>query len=111
MTGGWAPELPSPGRLGLFAQSGAIGIVLLSGPHRRGAGLSTYISAGNRADVFGNDLLQCWYEDPDADIALMYLESIDTPRKFTRRCPPPTRTRPSPWRTGWFRPLTRMPPD
>ncbi|NBM14174.1 bifunctional GNAT family N-acetyltransferase/acetate--CoA ligase family protein [Streptomyces sp. GC420] len=79
-----APELPRPGRLGLFTQSGAIGIALLSGLHRRGAGLSTFISAGNRADVSGNDLLQYWYEDPDTDIALMYLESIGNPRKFSR---------------------------
>ncbi|OON75115.1 bifunctional acetate--CoA ligase family protein/GNAT family N-acetyltransferase [Streptomyces tsukubensis] len=79
-----APELPAPGRTGLFAQSGAIGIALLSGLHGRGAGLSTFVSAGNRADVSGNDLLQYWYDDPGTDVALMYLESIGNPRKFTR---------------------------
>ncbi|GHH88165.1 hypothetical protein GCM10018793_66720 [Streptomyces sulfonofaciens] len=85
-----APQLPRPGRIGLFAQSGAIGIALLSRLHRRGggvagaAGLSTFVSAGNRADVSGNDVLQYWYEDPDTDVALMYLESIGNPRKFTR---------------------------
>ena len=30
---------------------------------RRGLGLSTFVSAGNRADVSGNDLLQYWEED------------------------------------------------
>ncbi|GAA3003947.1 bifunctional acetate--CoA ligase family protein/GNAT family N-acetyltransferase [Streptomyces fulvorobeus] len=79
-----APESPAPGRIGLFTQSGAIGIALLSGLHRRGAGLSTFISAGNRADVSGNDFLQYWYEDPDTDVALLYLESLGNPRKFTR---------------------------
>ncbi|WP_431041781.1 GNAT family N-acetyltransferase [Streptomyces sp. P1-3] len=82
-----SPEMPLAGRVGLFTQSGAIGIALLSGLHRRGAGLvglSTFVSAGNRADVSGNDLLQYWYDDPDTDIALMYLESIGNPRKFTR---------------------------
>ncbi|MEV5679168.1 GNAT family N-acetyltransferase [Streptomyces sp. NPDC052179] len=79
-----APESPAPGRIGLFTQSGAIGIALLSGLHRRGAGLSTFISAGNRADVSGNDFLQYWYEDQDTDVALLYLESIGNPRKFTR---------------------------
>ncbi|GAA1902013.1 bifunctional GNAT family N-acetyltransferase/acetate--CoA ligase family protein [Streptantibioticus ferralitis] len=82
-----SPETPPPGRLGLFTQSGAIGIALLSGLHRRGAGLggiSTFVSAGNRADVSGNDLLQYWHDDPDTDVALMYLESIGNPRKFTR---------------------------
>ncbi|GAA4321816.1 hypothetical protein GCM10023086_46680 [Streptomyces venetus] len=85
-----APETPRPGRIGLFAQSGAIGIALLSRLHRRGGGVtgvtgvSTFVSSGNRADVSGNDLLQYWYEDPDTDVVLMYLESIGNPRKFTR---------------------------
>ncbi|MEU9013671.1 GNAT family N-acetyltransferase [Streptomyces sp. NPDC048479] len=79
-----APESPAPGRIGLFTQSGAIGIALLAGLHRRGAGLSSFISSGNRADVSGNDFLQYWYEDPDTDVVLLYLESIGNPRKFTR---------------------------
>ncbi|MFF9688571.1 GNAT family N-acetyltransferase [Streptomyces sp. NPDC014623] len=79
-----APESPRTGRIGLFAQSGAIGIALLSGLHRRGAGLSAFISAGNRADVSGNDSLQYWFEDQGTDVALLYLESLGNPRKFTR---------------------------
>ncbi|MGW5970705.1 bifunctional acetate--CoA ligase family protein/GNAT family N-acetyltransferase [Streptomyces sp. NPDC055186] len=85
-----APEMPRPGRIGLFAQSGAIGIALLSRLHRRGGGVtgvtgvSTFVSSGNRADVSGNDVMQYWYDDPDTDVALMYLESIGNPRKFTR---------------------------
>ncbi|MGW8327897.1 bifunctional acetate--CoA ligase family protein/GNAT family N-acetyltransferase [Streptomyces sp. NPDC055897] len=79
-----APEAPPAGRIGLFTQSGAIGIALLSGLYRRGAGLSTFISSGNRADLSGNDFLQYWHEDPDTDVVLLYLESIGNPRKFTR---------------------------
>ncbi|ODA71407.1 bifunctional GNAT family N-acetyltransferase/acetate--CoA ligase family protein [Streptomyces sp. AVP053U2] len=85
-----APQMPRPGRIGLFAQSGAIGIALLSRLHRRGGGVtgvtgvSTFVSSGNRADVSGNDVLQYWYDDPDTDVVLMYLESLGNPRKFTR---------------------------
>jgi acyl-CoA synthetase (NDP forming) len=85
-----APEMPRPGRIGIFAQSGAIGIALLSRLHRRGGGVtgvtgvSTFVSAGNRADVSGNDVLQYWYDDPETDVVLMYLESIGNPRKFAR---------------------------
>ncbi len=79
-----SPEMPHRGRLGLFTQSGAIGIALLSGLHRRGVGPSTFVSAGNRADVSGNDLLQFWQDDPETDAVLMYLESFGNPRKFTR---------------------------
>ncbi|GGU48355.1 hypothetical protein GCM10010211_10720 [Streptomyces albospinus] len=86
----FAPRMPGAGRIGLFTQSGAIGIALLSGLHARGpgdggiAGISTFVSAGNRADVSGNDLLQYWYDDPDTDVAILYLESIGNPRKFAR---------------------------
>ncbi|MEU7161231.1 bifunctional acetate--CoA ligase family protein/GNAT family N-acetyltransferase [Streptomyces chrestomyceticus] len=85
-----APQMPGAGRIGLFTQSGAIGIALLSGLHRRGpgdgsiAGISTFLSAGNRADLSGNDLLQYWYDDPATDVAILYLESIGDPRKFMR---------------------------
>ncbi|MER5480302.1 GNAT family N-acetyltransferase [Streptomyces sp. NPDC002734] len=85
-----APEMPRAGRIGLFTQSGAIGVALLSRLHRRDGGVtgvtgvSTFVSAGNRADVSGNDVLQYWYDDPETDVALMYLESIGNPRKFNR---------------------------
>jgi acyl-CoA synthetase (NDP forming)/RimJ/RimL family protein N-acetyltransferase len=85
-----APAMPRPGRIGVFAQSGAIGVALLARLHRRGGGVtgvtgvSTFVSSGNRADVSGNDLMQYWYDDPDTDVVLMYLETIGNPRKFTR---------------------------
>lgn len=75
---------PARGRTGVFTQSGAIGVALLDGLDRRGIGPSSFVSAGNRADVSGNDLLQHWDEDQDTDVVLMYLESIGNPRKFTR---------------------------
>ncbi|MFG2339643.1 GNAT family N-acetyltransferase [Streptomyces yangpuensis] len=76
--------MPVRGRTGLFTQSGAIGIALLSALLRRGEGLSSFVSAGNRADVSGNDILQYWYEDDATDVALLYLETLGNPRKFTR---------------------------
>ncbi|MFD3937544.1 GNAT family N-acetyltransferase [Streptomyces sp. NPDC058611] len=76
--------MPMRGRIGLFTQSGAIGIALLSALLRRGEGLSSFVSAGNRADVSGNDILQYWYEDDTTDVALLYLETLGNPRKFTR---------------------------
>ncbi len=76
--------MPMRGRTGLFTQSGAIGIALLSALLRRGEGLSSFVSAGNRADVSGNDILQYWYDDEATDVALLYLETLGNPRKFTR---------------------------
>ncbi len=77
-------ELPPHGRVGFFSQSGALGVALLDTARRRGLGLSTFVSAGNRADVSGNDLLQYWQQDPATDVVLLYLESFGNPRKFSR---------------------------
>jgi acyl-CoA synthetase (NDP forming)/GNAT superfamily N-acetyltransferase len=79
-----APQLPQAGPFGLFSQSGAIGAALLESAHRRGHGVSSFASVGNRADVSGNDLLQFWEEDPATKVVLLYLESFGNPRKFTR---------------------------
>ncbi len=79
-----APLPPLPGRAGFFAQSGALGVAVLGEAARRGLGVSTFVSAGNRADVSGNDLLQFWETDDGTDIALLYLESFGNPRKFAR---------------------------
>lgn len=79
-----SPRLPLRGPLGIFSQSGEIGAALLEAADRRGLGVSAFVSAGNRADVSGNDALQYFEEDPDTRAALLYLESFGNPRKFSR---------------------------
>ncbi|HEV2887325.1 MAG TPA: GNAT family N-acetyltransferase [Jatrophihabitans sp.] len=79
-----APVAPPAGRAGFFCQSGALGVAVLGEAARRGLGVSSFVSAGNRADVSGNDLLQYWEADPATEIALLYLESFGNPRKFAR---------------------------
>jgi acyl-CoA synthetase (NDP forming) len=77
-------QKPARGRAGFFCQSGALGTAILEKVTNRGLGLSTFVSAGNRADVSGNDLLQYWEEDDSTEVVLLYLESIGNPRKFSR---------------------------
>jgi len=79
-----APQLPPPGRLGLFCQSGALSVAVLEAAADRGLGVSTFLSAGNRADISGNDCLQYWEQDPGTAVIGLYLESIGNPRKFSR---------------------------
>ncbi|UDY22379.1 bifunctional GNAT family N-acetyltransferase/acetate--CoA ligase family protein [Nocardioides sp. Kera G14] len=76
--------MPPRGRAGFFCQSGALGSAILEKVQSRGLGLSTFVSAGNRADVSGNDLLQYWEEDDSTEVVMMYLESLGNPRKFSR---------------------------
>lgn len=79
-----APILPEAGGLGLFSQSAAIGVMLHAAASRRSLGLSSALSAGNRADVSGNDAMQYWEDDPKTRAVALYLESIGNPRKFSR---------------------------
>lgn len=72
------------GRAGFMAQSGALGIAFLAEAARSGLGVSTFVSAGNKADVSGNDMLQFWEDDPQTAVVLLYLESFGNPRKFAR---------------------------
>ncbi len=89
-----APDLPGRGRIGFFAQSGALGIAILAAARKRGLGLSTFVSAGNRADLSGNDMLQYWQTDPATDLVLLYLETFGNPRKFARVARRLARTKP-----------------
>jgi acyl-CoA synthetase (NDP forming)/GNAT superfamily N-acetyltransferase len=79
-----ATAMPPRGRVGFFSHSAALGVVILQYAAERGLGFSTFVSAGNRADVSGNDLLQYWEEDPDTELALLYLETFGNPRRFAR---------------------------
>ncbi|MEU1958163.1 GNAT family N-acetyltransferase [Nocardia sp. NPDC019255] len=89
-----ATVLPGRGRIGFFCQSGPLGAAILGEAAARNLGLSTFVSAGNRADVSGNDLLQYWDSDPDTDVVLLYLESFGNPRKFSRIARRVARTKP-----------------
>ena len=79
-----APELPQAGTLGLFSQSGALGIAVLASAARRNLGISIFASAGNRVDVSGNDFMQYWIDDDDTHAVGLYLDSMGNPRKFSR---------------------------
>lgn len=79
-----SPRVPPAGSFGLFAQSGALGIAVLASAERRGLGISTFASAGNRVDISGNDLMQYWIDDDSTAAVGLYLESMGNPRKFTR---------------------------
>jgi len=89
-----APDLPGRGHVGFFSQSGALGTAILASAKQRGLGLSTFVSAGNRADLSGNDLLQYWQTDPATEVVLLYLETFGNPRKFSRLARRLARTKP-----------------
>ena len=77
-----APKIMPPGQTGFFSHSAALGLVIMD--YAREKGFTTFVSAGNRADVSGNDLLQYWEEDQNTKMAILYLETFGNPRRFVR---------------------------
>nr|NLD41568.1 GNAT family N-acetyltransferase [Actinomycetales bacterium] len=49
-----------------------------------GVPVRTFLAAGNRLDVSGNDAMQWWLSDPGTRVAAISLDSIGNPRKFAR---------------------------
>jgi len=80
----FAVRHPVPGAAGLVVQSGGVGIALLEHFSRLGIGISSFASVGDKMDVSGNDLLMWWEQDGRTKLAVMYLESLGSPRKFAR---------------------------
>jgi acetyl coenzyme A synthetase (ADP forming)-like protein len=78
----FAPSQPPPGNMAFFTQSGALGVAVIDEAGRLGIGLSGFVSAGNKIDISGNDLLQYWEQDDRTDVILLYLESFGNPRRF-----------------------------
>ncbi len=80
----FAPQVPPPGTLALFSQSGALSTTVLASAARRRLGISVFASAGNRVDISGNDFMQYWIDDEHTDAVGLYLETMFNPRKFIR---------------------------
>jgi acetyl coenzyme A synthetase (ADP forming)-like protein len=83
LNGTFATIPPTAGSVGFLSQSGAVGIAVMSETSRRGIGLSSFVSVGNKADISGNDMLSYWDEDPRTNVILLYLESFGNPRRFS----------------------------
>ena len=84
MNATFAPVDPLPGNVAFMTQSGALGISLIDESGRRGIGISSFVSVGNKADISGNDLLRYWESDDSTAVIALYLESFGNPRKFVR---------------------------
>jgi acetate---CoA ligase (ADP-forming) len=80
----FSPTDNAPGDVSFLTQSGAIGEVSLDYARSLNVKLSTYLSAGNRADVSPNDVLQFWEQDAATKVILLYLETFGNPKNFVR---------------------------
>jgi acyl-CoA synthetase (NDP forming)/RimJ/RimL family protein N-acetyltransferase len=75
---------PMAGEAGVVVQSGGIGVSLLEHLSRLGIGVSSFAAAGDKYDVSSNDMLTWWESDGQTKLAVLYVESFGSPRKFAR---------------------------
>jgi acyl-CoA synthetase (NDP forming)/GNAT superfamily N-acetyltransferase len=80
----FAARRPAPGVAGVVTQSGGLGVALLEQLSRLGIGVSSFVSVGDKYDVSSNDLLTWWAQDGVTRMAVLYVESFGSPRKFAR---------------------------
>jgi acetate---CoA ligase (ADP-forming) len=80
----FGPPPSGSGGVAFMSQSGGLGVAIIEAAGRLNLGLSSFVSIGNQADLSSNDFLQYWEQDPATHLALLYLESFGSPRKFAR---------------------------
>ena len=71
-----------PGELAFVTQSGALMTSMLDWARSRRIGFSHLVSLGEHADVDFGDMLDFLGSDPKTRAILLYIESIEAPRKF-----------------------------
>ncbi|MBU8849943.1 MAG: acetate--CoA ligase family protein [Desulfobacterales bacterium] len=72
----FSARMPAPGNVSFISQSGALCTAVLDYAADKGFGFSKFISIGNKADVDELDLLRYYYNDPDTDVVMIYMEEL-----------------------------------
>ncbi len=70
------------GSIGFISQSGTFGGIFARAAAGRGCGLSSFISAGNQADLDVADYLEYLADDPETKVVVMYVEGLHDGKKL-----------------------------
>ena len=73
---------PDHGKVGVFTQSGGLGIDIVRRGQERGLRFSGLMTLGNCADLGPADLLEFYLADPETAVIGMYLEGVREGRRF-----------------------------
>ncbi len=80
------------GKVGVFAQSGGVGLCVVERLCYSGVGISKFVSMGNKLDLDEADYLAYVMDDPETAVIYFYLEGFKRGRAFAdlaRRCSKP----------------------
>ncbi len=75
-------SFPLGGNIAFISQSGAVGVAALEYAAGEKIGFSKFISVGNKADIYENDVLEALADDPMTDVILLYIEALENPKEF-----------------------------
>ncbi len=78
----FAASMPKPGNIAFISQSGALCTSVLDWAMEGRIGFSQFVSIGNSIDVEFGDLIDYFGEDENTKCIILYIESIQNPRKF-----------------------------
>ncbi len=81
----FATRMPKPGRIAFLSQSGALGSAVLDWAVSRDIGFSAFVSLGSMLDVDFGDLIDHFGEDPETKSIIIYLESLGSSLRNTRK--------------------------
>lgn len=83
-----------PGKIAFVSQSGALVTGVLDWAKSRGIGFSRFVSLGDSADVDFGDVLDYLASDGDTRAILMYMEGVQSARKFMSAARAAARSKP-----------------
>ncbi|QZP39793.1 acetate--CoA ligase family protein [Halobaculum magnesiiphilum] len=78
----FGPDAPPAGAVSFMSQSGAFVTAVVDWAKEQGVGFKDVVSLGNKAVLDETDFVRAWGDDPDTDVVVGYLESIDDGRAF-----------------------------
>lgn len=74
--------MPDAGPISFLSQSGAFVTAVLDWAHDQAIGFRHVVSLGNKLDVDEAALLEAWNDDPETEVIIGYIESIEAGRRF-----------------------------
>ncbi len=90
----FANRMALPGKIAFISQSGALCTAILDWAVHQNVGFSHFISIGEMVDVGFHDLIDYLGADPETACILIYMETMDEPRKFMSAARAFSRTKP-----------------
>lgn len=90
----FSPVPAPPGGVAFAAHSGALGVAFFEQAREVGLGISLFVSLGNSAMLNVVDALEAFGEDQRTRAIMLYLETIEEPRRFLQVAQELTRKKP-----------------